>query len=110
MFLTGQNNLSKRAKPPFSTATGCAAVNLNPSDASAAGLLARQFADAIKAALGTDTATALLAPREGSALAALLDSFVRAIRADAHAADYHRYTDEYIKAAGLAMLYGERTI
>jgi len=47
---------------------------------------------------------------EGSALAALLDSFVRAIRADAHSADYHRYTDEYIKAAGLAMLYGEGTI
>ena len=60
--------------PANPTASGCAAVNLNPSDASAAGLLARQFADAIKAALGTDTATALLAPREGSALAARIDA------------------------------------
>src|SRR5262249_32204894 len=46
----------------------------------------------------------------GSTLAALLDSFVWAIRADAHSGDFLRYTDDYIKAAGLALLYGERTV
>lgn len=59
--------------PGNPTAAGCAAVNLNLSDASATGLLARQFADAVKSALGTDTATALIAPRTGGTLAAGID-------------------------------------
>ena len=59
--------------PSNPTASGCAAVNLNLADASAAGSLARQFADAVKAALGTDTAKALIAPRTGSALATRID-------------------------------------
>ena len=59
--------------PANPTAAGCAAVNLNPSDASASGQLARQFADAVKSALGTDTATALLAPRQGGTLAMRID-------------------------------------
>ncbi|MEO8621109.1 MAG: hypothetical protein ABI625_08580 [bacterium] len=60
--------------PTNPTASGCAAVNLNPTDATSAAALARQFADAVKAALGTDTATALIAPREGSALAQSIDA------------------------------------
>jgi len=60
--------------PSNPTASGCAVVNLNLSDASAASLLARQFADAIKSALGTDTATALIAPRTGGTLAASIDA------------------------------------
>ena len=59
--------------PGNPSAAGCAAVNLNPSDASAAGQAARQFADAVRSALGTDTATALIAPREGGALAARIN-------------------------------------
>ena len=59
--------------PGNPAAAGCASVNLNPSDASAASLLARQFADAIRIALGTDTATALIAPRSGGSLAARID-------------------------------------
>ncbi len=43
----------------------------------------------------------------GPALLTLLDSFVQAIRADAQAADYLRYADDYIKAVGLALLYGQ---
>jgi len=60
--------------PTTPSATGCAAVNLNAADASAAGVLARQFADAIKAALGTDTAHALIAPRKDGALAARIEA------------------------------------
>ena len=59
--------------PSNPTAAGCAVVNVNPSAASAAGLLARQFADAVKSALGTDTATVRIAPRSGGALAARID-------------------------------------
>ena len=59
--------------PGNPTAAGCASVNLNPSDASATGLLARQFAEAIRSALGTDTSTALIAPRGGGKLAARID-------------------------------------
>ena len=43
----------------------------------------------------------------GPALLPLLDAFVQAIRTDAHAADYLRYADDYIKAVGLALLYGQ---
>ena len=60
--------------PTNPAATGCAAVNLNAADASAAGVLARQFADAVKSALGTDTAHTLIAPRNGGALAASIDA------------------------------------
>ena len=60
--------------PTNPSATGCAAVNLNAADASAAGVLARQFADAVKAALGTDTAHALIAPRKDGALAARIEA------------------------------------
>ena len=60
--------------PTNPSATGCAAVNLNAADASAAGVLARQFADAVKAALGTDTAHALIAPRKDGALAASIEA------------------------------------
>lgn len=60
--------------PTNPAATGCAAVNFNSADASAAGALARQFADAVKSALGTDTAHTLIAPRNGGALAASIDA------------------------------------
>lgn len=60
--------------PSTPSATGCAAVNQNAADASAAGALARQFAEAVKAALGTDTARTILAPRDGGALAARIDA------------------------------------
>ena len=60
--------------PTNPSAAGCAAVNLNAADASAAGVLARQFADAVKAALGTDTTHALIAPRKDGALAARIDA------------------------------------
>ena len=59
--------------PTNPLATGCAAVNLDAADASAAGVLARQFADAVKAALGTDTVHALIAPRKDGALAARIE-------------------------------------
>ena len=60
--------------PTNPTATGCAAVNLNATDAAAAGALARQFADAVKSALGTDTSVTRIAPRTGGTLAASIDS------------------------------------
>ena len=59
--------------PNNPTASGCALINLNIADATASGILARQFADAVKAALGTDTANVLIAPRTGSSLAGRID-------------------------------------
>ena len=60
--------------PTNPSSSGCAAVNLNAADASAASALARQFADAVKSALGTDTAHTLIAPRSGGALAAGIEA------------------------------------
>lgn len=52
---------------------GCAAVNANAADAAAARAAAQQFADAVRGGLGTDAATALVAPRAGSPLAAAIE-------------------------------------
>ena len=60
--------------PTNPSAAGCTAVNLNAADASAAGVIARQFADAVKAALGTDTTHALIAPRKDGALATRIEA------------------------------------
>ena len=60
--------------PSTPTATGCAAVNLNAADASAASALARQFADAVKSALGTDTVHTLIAPRKDGVLATRIEA------------------------------------
>lgn len=67
--------------PANPAAAGCAAVNLNPSDASSAGAQARQFADALRQSLGTDTTTTIVAPRTGSALATSIDAQRAAINA-----------------------------
>ena len=55
--------------PANPSASGCAAVNSNSADAAAAGALARQFADAVKSALGTDTSTTRIAPKTGGEFA-----------------------------------------
>ncbi len=55
--------------PGNPTAAGCALVLANTADANAARLAAQQFAAAVKAALGTDSSTAFVAPRTGSDLA-----------------------------------------
>ncbi len=60
--------------PANPTAGGCAAVNLNSADAAAAGALARQFADAVKAALGTDTSATRIAPKTGGTLATNIEA------------------------------------
>lgn len=60
--------------PANPAANGCAAVNLNAADAAAAGALARQFADAVKSALGTDTAATRIAPRTGGTLATNIET------------------------------------
>ena len=60
--------------PANPTASGCAAVNANATDAAAAQLQAQRFADAVSAGLGTDTARALVAPRDKSALALAIDA------------------------------------
>ena len=60
--------------PTNPTASGCAAVNANPADAAAARTSARAFADAVKSALGTTTATTLIAPKTGSAVAVAIDA------------------------------------
>ena len=60
--------------PSNPSASGCFAVNGNAADASTAATLARQFADAVKAALGTDTTNTLIAPRKDGALAARIDA------------------------------------
>ena len=59
--------------PTSPTAAGCAAVNANPADAAAARLLALSFSQAA-ATLGTTAATAIVAPRQSSDLAAALDA------------------------------------
>ncbi|MDQ2665371.1 MAG: hypothetical protein M3Z05_05105 [Gemmatimonadota bacterium] len=50
-------------------AAGCAAVNANTADAAAAGAAARAFADALKAALGTDSSVTRIAPKTGGEFA-----------------------------------------
>jgi hypothetical protein len=60
--------------PSNPTASGCAAVNLNSADAASAAALARQFADAVKSSLGTDTATTRIAPKTGGAIAISIDA------------------------------------
>jgi hypothetical protein len=55
--------------PSNPNAAGCALVLSNTADANAARLAAQQFAAAVKAALGTDSSTAYVAPRTGSGLA-----------------------------------------
>jgi hypothetical protein len=57
--------------PANPNATGCAAVNANAADAAATRLQAQQFADAVRIALGTDTASTIVAPRTD--LAARID-------------------------------------
>lgn len=52
-------------------ANGCAAVNANAADAAATRLQAQRFADAVRTGLGTDTATAIVAPK--TALAGRID-------------------------------------
>jgi hypothetical protein len=52
---------------------GCAPINADPTGAATARDQARAYADAV-AALGTDAASALLAPREGSPLAASIEA------------------------------------
>ncbi|MEP6992162.1 MAG: hypothetical protein ABJA80_14620 [bacterium] len=67
--------------PANPSASGCAAVNLNPGDATSAGAQARQFADALRQSLGTDTTTTIVAPRTGSSLATSIDAQRAAINA-----------------------------
>jgi hypothetical protein len=58
--------------PQSPTASGCAAVNANRADATAAQVKAQSFAGAI-AGLGTDSASTILALRRGSAAANEID-------------------------------------
>lgn len=60
--------------PSAPTAPGCPAVLANTSDAAAASGAARQFANAIKIALGTDATTALIAPLSSGSLAAQIEA------------------------------------
>lgn len=60
--------------PSNPLAIGCATVNANVSDAASARQQAQAFADAVKKALGTDTTTALVAPRDKSPLALAIDA------------------------------------
>ena len=60
--------------PSSPTAAGCAAVNANAADAAASATLARQFADAVKSALGTDTASTHIAPKTGGTLATEIEA------------------------------------
>ncbi|MEO8334027.1 MAG: hypothetical protein ABI664_03590 [bacterium] len=55
--------------PGNPTAPGCATVLANTADANSTRLAAQQFAAAVKAALGTDSATAFVAPRLNGDLA-----------------------------------------
>ncbi len=50
--------------PANPMATGCAAVNANAADAAATRQQAIRFADAVRTGLGTDTSTAIVAPRK----------------------------------------------
>lgn len=59
--------------PANPTAAGCAAVNANPSDATAARLLAQSFVQAVTT-LGVTATTALVAPRASSTLAKTIDA------------------------------------
>jgi hypothetical protein len=55
--------------PANANAAGCATVLANTADANSTRLAAQQFAAAVKAALGTDSASAYVAPRQSSLLA-----------------------------------------
>ncbi|MEO5813670.1 MAG: hypothetical protein ABIT20_00130 [Gemmatimonadaceae bacterium] len=55
--------------PANPNAAGCATVLANTADASSTRLAVQQFAAAVKAALGTDSASAYVAPRLNSVLA-----------------------------------------
>lgn len=57
-----------------SGAPECAGVAGNRADAEATVLSARRYAGAVRSSLGTDTATAFIAPRTASALAAAIDA------------------------------------
>ncbi|MDB4913396.1 MAG: hypothetical protein JWM95_1040 [Gemmatimonadetes bacterium] len=60
--------------PSNPSASGCGAVNANPSDAASARAQALAFANAVRSGLGTDTSTTLVAPRSGSTLATAIDA------------------------------------
>ena len=49
-------------------------MNANAADAAAAAALARQFADAVKSALGTDSASTRIAPKTGGTLATSIEA------------------------------------
>ena len=59
--------------PTNPTGAGCAPVNSNPSDATAARQAALAFANAVRS-LGVDAATLLIAPRDKSALGDAIDA------------------------------------
>ncbi|MEO7456620.1 MAG: hypothetical protein ABIY52_10190 [Gemmatimonadaceae bacterium] len=67
--------------PASPNAAGCAAVMANTADATAASQAARQFANAVKAGLGTDVSTALIAPLGAGTLAARIDAQRTALNA-----------------------------
>jgi hypothetical protein len=54
--------------PANPNAAGCATVLANTADATSTRTAAQQFANAVKATLGTDSATAYVAPRKSSVL------------------------------------------
>ena len=58
---------------PGSLAAGCAAVTANVADARAAQAAAQGFASSVRTALGIDSATTIVAPLQGSALAASIE-------------------------------------
>ena len=60
--------------PSNPTAAGCGTVNANAADAAAAATLARQFANAVKSALGTDSASTRIAPKTGGSLATSIEA------------------------------------
>jgi hypothetical protein len=67
--------------PATPNAQGCAAVLANTADAAAASAAARQFANAVKTALGTSATTALIAPMASGPLAARIEAQRTAINA-----------------------------
>ena len=67
--------------PANPNASGCAAVNANTADANATRVAAQQFADAVRAALGTDSSSANIAPRNKSGLANRIDDQRAALNA-----------------------------
>ncbi|MBA3672664.1 MAG: hypothetical protein H0W68_11685, partial [Gemmatimonadaceae bacterium] len=68
--------------PSAPSAAGCASVNTSAAEAAATRVRVQQFTQALRAALGTDEGTTLVAPRTGSALATSIEAQRAALNAE----------------------------